>query len=60
MLWIARRRRNVGGRFDAARRVRHLDVTDDDIGALQHGPHAIEERIWLWLVEDQIADEQNA
>ena len=60
VLRIARRRRHIGGGFDAARSVRDLDVPDHDIGALQHRPHMIEERVGLWLVKDQIADQQNA
>jgi hypothetical protein len=56
---IARRRRHIGRSFDTARRVRDLDVPNDDISPPEDWARVFEERIGLRLIEDEIANEQD-
>ena len=55
---VGRRRRDVDAARDAARRVRHLDLADHEVGRPQQLAARLEERVGIGLVEDQVAEEE--
>ena len=57
MRWVCARRGHVVTGFGRMRRVRHFQMTDDQIGGTQGGCDAAQPIFWLRLVQNQVAGE---